>query len=97
MKLDAKELKDVGVKIVKGTLIECKKCKQQWSPDVAPSAGGRFGNKRWWVCPNGCNKPSPIRLVVSPKTTFQAIRDFALRSTVAFEQAEAAKATTRKK
>jgi hypothetical protein len=33
MKLDAKELKDVGVKIVKGTLIECKKCKQQWSPE----------------------------------------------------------------
>ena len=32
---------------------QCKVCGEQWSPMLR--SGGRLP-KRWWACPNGCNK-----------------------------------------
>jgi hypothetical protein len=51
------ELARVGVEIYcpHTVKLQCNECGQIWKPKLR--AGGKLP-RHYWVCPNGCNKPS---------------------------------------
>ncbi len=62
VKISEESLAKVGVEIMDHArlILRCKGCAAEFSP--IRKAGAKRMPKRWWLCQNGCNRPSACAL-----------------------------------